>query len=324
MAAPALKKTIAKLDLLSLRLFLTVCEEQSILRAAQRERIAPSATSKRIQEIEYLFGVKLLYRNAKGTVPTPVGQVLADHAREIFHLIDKVRTDLSEFAEGIKGHVRVAAIPSALVGSLAPHLKEFSDAYPSVDLDIREHLSPEVVHAVATGIADIGVFATPPEIADEIGSFAYKRDELMAFLPEDHPLAARRSAGFAELLDIDLIGVHVNSSVTNQLRRAAADLGRQLNLRFQVQTNEVAKSMVAAGFGAMIQPSGLVTNATHDRIVALPLSEDWAKREVRVCVRRGAVLPAQVQAVFDFLLGQASDKGREQSVQQGVLEITSA
>ena len=77
MGAPLLKKTITKLDLLSLRLFLTICEEKSIGRAAERECIAPSAVTKRVQELEYLFDVKLLYRNAKGTVPTPVGEALA-------------------------------------------------------------------------------------------------------------------------------------------------------------------------------------------------------------------------------------------------------
>src|SRR5690606_15668253 len=74
MGAPPLKRTISRLDLFSLRLFLTICEEKSISRAAERECLAPSAATKRVQELEHLFNVQLLYRNARATIPTPVGE----------------------------------------------------------------------------------------------------------------------------------------------------------------------------------------------------------------------------------------------------------
>lgn len=308
MVAPPLKKTITKLDLLSLRLFLTICEEESIGRAAEREAIAPSAVTKRIQELEYLFDVKLLYRNAKGAIPTPVGKALAEHAREMFRLVEGIRTELSEFADGAKGHIRVAAIPSALAGFLAAELHDFSGMYPQIDLDIRELLSAEVTHAVATGTADIGVYATPPRIVGDIESYAYRHDELVALFPKDHAFAARRSVAFAELLAIDLVGVNESSSVMSQLRRAAAELGRHLNLRYQVHSNEVARELVGAGFGATVLPRGLATHARSGQTVAVSLSEAWAQREMRVCVRSGGSLPAQTRTLLQFLLGEGFDR----------------
>jgi len=304
MTPPPLKKTISKLDLLSLRLFLTVCEEKSIGRAAERESITPSAVTKRIQDLEYLFDVKLLYRNTKGTIPTPVGEALAEHARQIFQLVEGIRTDLSEFAEGAKGHVRISAVPSALAGFLAVELRDFAAMYPRIDLDIREHLSFEVVHAVSTGTADIGVYATPPEVPGDVDTYAYKQDELVVVLPKDHPLASKKSLTFAELLTTDIVGVNESSSVMNQLRRAAANLNQHLVLRYQVQSNEIAREMVAAGFGVTVLPQGLATHARSGQIVTVPLAEAWAKREMRICVRRGAVLPAQTRAMLQFLLGK--------------------
>ncbi len=304
-----LKKTITKLDLLSLRLFLTVCEEKSIGRAAERESITPSAVTKRIQDLEYLFDVKLLYRGAKGTIPTPVGEALADHARSIFALVDGMRTDLSEFAQGAKGHVRISAVPSALVGFLAVELRDFTETYPRIDLDIREQMSSEVVHSVATGTADIGIYATPPEIPGEVETYAYKHDELVAVLPADHPLAARASIAFQDLLSADIVGVSENSSVMSQLRRAAAELNQHLNLRYQAHSNEVARELVAAGFGVTVLPRGLAASARSGHIVSVPLSDAWARREMRVCVRRGA-LPAQTRAMVEFLIGNVPDPKR--------------
>ena len=304
MAPPPLKKTISMLDLLSLRLFLTVCEEKSIGRAAERESITPSAVTKRIQDLEYLFDVKLLYRNAKGTIPTPVGEALAEHARQIFQLVEGIRTDLSEFAEGAKGHVRISAVPSALAGFLAVELKDFAAMHPGIELDIREQLSSEVVHAVSTGTADIGIYATPPEVLGEIDSYAYKQDELVVVVPRDHPLATKKSLTFAELLATDIVGVAESSSVMNQLRRAAADLNQHLVLRYQMQSNEIAREMVAAGFGVTVLPQGLATHARSGQVVTVPLAEPWAKREMRICSRRGATLPAQTRALTQFLFGK--------------------
>ncbi len=304
MVAPPLKKTISKLDLLSLRLFLTVCEEKSIGRAAERESITPSAVTKRIQDLEYLFDVKLLYRNAKGTIPTPVGEALADHARRMFQLVEGIRTDLSEFAEGARGHVRISAVPSALAGFLAVELKDFAATHPNIALDVREQLSSEVVHAVATGTADIGVYATPPDVPGDIESHVYRQDELVVLLPVDHPLAGRKALAFSEVLGTDLVGVAESSSVMHQLRHAAAALNRPLNLRYQMQSNEIAREMVAAGFGVTVLPRGLTTAARSGQIVTVPLSDPWASREMRICVRRGSALPAQTRAMLQFLLGK--------------------
>lgn len=306
MGAPLLKKTITKLDLLSLRLFLTICEEKSIGRAAERECIAPSAVTKRVQELEYLFDVKLLYRNAKGTVPTPVGEALAEHARDIFRLVEGIRTDLSEFADGVKGHVRVGAIPSALVGFAADDLREFMLQHPQVELDMREQTSADVLHAVATGTIDVGIYATPPSIDADVEQHFYRQDELRLLVPADSPLALRSAVSFAELLGEEFIGVHENSSVMAQIRHAATGMGRQFTPRYSVQSNEVARAMVAAGFGITLMPVGIMAHARDAaRTAMVPLSEDWARRELRIATRKGTPLPAPARQLLDFLLRQA-------------------
>ena len=56
-----------------IRYFLTVYEEGSISRAAQRERVAQASISVHIQELESEFSIKLFDRSARGVVPTQAG-----------------------------------------------------------------------------------------------------------------------------------------------------------------------------------------------------------------------------------------------------------
>jgi DNA-binding transcriptional LysR family regulator len=57
-------------NLVSLRLFVAVCEEASIARPAEREAIAPSAVSKQIGEIEEMAATELLIRGARSVSAT--------------------------------------------------------------------------------------------------------------------------------------------------------------------------------------------------------------------------------------------------------------
>ena len=55
-----------RFDLLSLELFVAVCEEQSIAKAADRKNIAASAVSKRISDLEARLKTPLFVRSSKG------------------------------------------------------------------------------------------------------------------------------------------------------------------------------------------------------------------------------------------------------------------
>ena len=48
---------LGAIALLTLKLFITIIEEQSIAKAAERESIAASAVSKRISDLEHAVGV---------------------------------------------------------------------------------------------------------------------------------------------------------------------------------------------------------------------------------------------------------------------------
>ena len=58
-ATPAVSPLLRRIDLTTLRLFIAVCEEQNLTRAANREGIAASAVSKRMNDFELAFGVTL-------------------------------------------------------------------------------------------------------------------------------------------------------------------------------------------------------------------------------------------------------------------------
>ena len=146
-----------RLDLTSLALFVAVAEEGGIARAAEREAIAASAVSKRVSELEFAVGTALLERQGRGVRLTPAGHSLLQHARGVLLGVERLHSDLREYAQGVRGSVRVHASMSAIVQFLPEDLGRFVRTHEQVRIDLEEHLSSEVERAVTEGAADFGI-----------------------------------------------------------------------------------------------------------------------------------------------------------------------
>ena len=117
-----------QIDQISLRLFIAVCEEGTIARAAEREFIAPSAVSKRLADLETLVETALLSRSQRGVRPTAAGEALLKHARLIMLDHERLQAELSEYAAGGRGHVRVLANVSSMVEFLPEAIGDHLEA----------------------------------------------------------------------------------------------------------------------------------------------------------------------------------------------------
>jgi DNA-binding transcriptional LysR family regulator len=144
-------------DPITLKLFVAVCEERNIARAAAREALVASAVSKRIGAIEQELGTPLLVRGRRGIEPTAAGQTLLRQAREVLAAMERMHAELSEFASGVQGSVRVVASVSALAEWLPEDIAAFLDRHQSARVNADERNSEVVVREVREGAADLGV-----------------------------------------------------------------------------------------------------------------------------------------------------------------------
>ncbi|MDO5693188.1 MAG: LysR substrate-binding domain-containing protein [Pseudomonadota bacterium] len=293
-----------RIDLTSLQLFVAVCEAGSIGRAAEREFIAASAISKRLAELENTLGTTLLYRHARGVDLTPAGQALLHHARSVLYGLEKMQGELSEYADGVRGHVRVHASISAIVQFLPEDLGRFARQHPQVKIDLEEHLSSDVLRAVREGAADIGICNTAHlgHGAEALRAQPYRRDELALIVPAAHALSSREALRFEESLDFDHVGLHANSSIALAMHQAAAQAGRAIRLRIRVTGLDAMCRMIDNGLGLGVMPRrAFELMRGHSPLVAVPLSDDWARRSLGLVARDFATLPATARALVRHL-----------------------
>ena len=290
-----------RLDLTSLALFIRVAESRSITKAAHQSHIALAAASRRIAQLEDQLGVHLLFRSARGVELTPAGTALLLHAKDMMSRVDNIRAELSDYAKGVKGLVRVAANASALAQYLPADLASFQARNPAIRMSLEEERSNAIVEALHAGRADVGIVMEGAD-ASGLQLFEYRTDVLCAVLPKKHPVRARRLA-FGELLDQDFVGLESNTVISQLMLNEARERGLPLRLRMEVKSFDVVIRMIQAGLGIGVLPEAAAkpfANPMGLRLVTL--TDDWAQRKMYVAVRQYATLPAPARLLVDHLV----------------------
>lgn len=272
-------------DLVSLKLFIAVAECGNLTRAAEREHLAVSAISKRIGELETLLRTPLLQRYARGVTLTPAGQSLLHHARQLLQQVDRMDAELAEFAGGVKGHIRLHAVASALYQFLPEELESYLQRYPGVRISLEERTGKAVVLAVADGSADLGVVSRQTPLQG-LAALPYHRDRLMIGVPVDHPLARRKTLRFAEALAHPFVGPHADSSLASLMAAQARASGKPLDQRIQASSFDAMCRLVESRLGITMLPEGvLLPHAQRGQLRAIRLNEPWAVREMVLVMR---------------------------------------
>ena len=298
---PADRSFARRMDLTSLQLFVAVCELGSIGKAAEREFIAASAISKRLADLETTLGTPLLYRHTRGVDLTPAGESLLHHARSVLYSLEKMQGELSEYVDGVRGHVRVHASISAIVQFLPEDLGAFIRAHEQVKIDLEEHLSTEVVRAVQEGAADLGI-CNAGVGTGELQTLPYRQDQLVLIVPQGHPLAAAGAIAFVQTLDWDHVGLHATSSIYLAMREAAAAAGRSIRLRIHVTGLDAMCRMIHNGLGVGVMPRRAfeLMHGVGD-LACVELKDDWAQRRIELVARDFSTLPVTARLLVDHL-----------------------
>lgn len=292
-----------RLDLVSLQLFSLVARSGSISKGAELAPLAVGAASKRISDLEAAVGAPLLERHSRGATLTVAGLALQRHAQRILADVDQLEADLSDYASGLVGVVRLWAKTSAVTQFLPQDIAGFTAANPEIRIELEEEDSSEIVLAVLDGRADFGIFAdrTP---AMGLQLMNYRDDQLVMVVPPGHALAGKRAVRFEEAVDYDFVSLPKNTSLARRLQTETDALGRRLKMRIQVRSFDAMCQMVAAGLGVAILPREAIRphlKSMHLKQIAL--EDAWAKRRLLIGMRDAAAVPRHVRLLIDHLCG---------------------
>lgn len=288
-------------DLTDLRLFLHVVESGSITSGAERAFLALASASARIRNMEDALGVKLLTRGRRGVVPTEAGQALMRHAHNIMQDWERMVGDVSEYGQGLKGHVRLLCNTSTITEFLPEVLSSYLTAHPNVGVDIIERLSTEIVQDLLEDKAEVGVVAKTSDVGG-LSTFPFRTLKLVLVVSPKHPLAVRRTTAFAETLDYDFVGLAEGSSIQKYLEAHASRVGKRINYRVRLRGFMAASRLVEDNVGIAVIPETAALRCKKSmNLRVVSLTDVWATRQLMLCVRDFVHQPLHVRELIEHI-----------------------
>jgi DNA-binding transcriptional LysR family regulator len=174
-----------------LRIFLAVVDEGSFGAAAKRLGRAISAISYGIAQLEALLAMRLFEREgSRRPELTPAGRALLPAARSVAGDMDALLAKARDHHQGLEAELTLVIDVMYPPGVLAALLKDFVQAYPTVDLRLHVEALGGVAAMLLDGRADLGVGG--PVVSDypELERSVIGSVDLIPVAAPGHPLAS--------------------------------------------------------------------------------------------------------------------------------------
>ena len=275
------------MELRQLRYLVALAEERNFTRAAEREHIAQPALSQQVRRLEQETGLALVERTTRRVALTEAGELLLVRARRILAELDAAQADLQALSGVHTGHVLIGTIHTMGPIDLSLALGAFHQRHPGVELTVLEQSSEELAGLLRVDELDLAFLSVTERVESHgIGLHQLVSEELVAIVPRDHPLGARRRVRMAELADQRFITYREGARLRELLTSAGRAAGFEPQVALESNESQLIRRLVARGLGVAILPRSDATGPGAEVSVAT-LVEPALRRDITLAWREG-------------------------------------
>ncbi|WP_219415096.1 LysR substrate-binding domain-containing protein [Pseudonocardia nigra] len=272
------------MELRHLRAFAAVAEELHFGRAAARLHMAQPPLSQQIKTLERDLGVLLLERTTRQVRLTNAGAVFLEHARRVLAEADRARESVLLTEQGERGEIRVG-LTGVTTWRLLPRLtRAYRERYPLVRLELNPTVfTGAQLNALLDGGIDVGILRAP--VPPLLASRTLLDEELVAVLPDDHPLATRPSVPLGELAGENFVSYppRQGSSLRDRAFSACSAVGFWPRVVQEAADTYTVVALVGAAVGVALLPAsaerlqfeGVVFRPVTGADVRVPVALAW-------------------------------------------------
>ena len=279
------------------RALLCAIDKGSITAAAEAMGYTISGISRMMAALESEVGFPLLRRGKEGVTPTNECLRLLPSLREMVAQAEQCRQMAGELRGVMSGTIAIGTFSSVATHWLPNMICAFQKDYPNIDFEILMGDYPEIEQWILQGRADYGFLHLPTR--PELKVMELARDELMAVLPEEHPLARQESVPVAALAEQPFILLDKAGNRDREVMQVFEQAGAAPRVRFTTLDDYAVMSMVEHGLGVSILPQLLLRRIPY-RIALRPLAQP-AFRRIGLAMRRGEELSPAAKKFLEYL-----------------------
>jgi DNA-binding transcriptional LysR family regulator len=267
-----------------LEFIIALARESHFGRAAEACRVSQPTLSGGIKYLEDMFGVLLVQRGSRFHGFTPEGERVLEWARRIVGDARAMRQDIDALKRGLVGHVKIAAIPTALAMT-AMLTTPYRAKHPSVRFSIVSKTSIDVLRLLDDLEVDAGLTYLDNEPVGRVNTVPLYYEEYRLLTSPAGAFGDRDSVTWAEVGQVPLCLLTPdmqNRRIIDALLRSA---GQEPSPTLESNSMIVLFAHVRTGKWASIMPAKLAeTLGLTDNVRSIPIVEPAATHAVGLII----------------------------------------
>ncbi|MFN7101116.1 MAG: LysR family transcriptional regulator [Pseudorhizobium sp.] len=263
-----------------LEFFIALARERHFGRAAEESGISQPSLSAAIRQLEDQLGVVLVVRGSRFQGLTPEGQRVLEWARRIVGDARTMREEMRAAKTGLSGHIRLAAIPTAL--AMIPRLTEpFQAKHPDVTFSVVSRNSLQVLSQLDNFEIDAGITYLDNEPLGRVTSVPLYAEHYTLVTAEGTPYAERESVTWKEMDNVRLCLLTPDMQNRRIINQHLAEAGVAVKPTLESNSMVVLLSHVGTGQWASIMPRNVAKSfGFAKQIRMIPIVEPEASHIV--------------------------------------------
>ncbi len=290
------------MELYPLKVLLTVADEKSFSRAAERLLRTQPAVSLAIQKLESDLQEKLIDRSGKDLLLTDAGRIVYEYARRFENLEGELENALAELRDNSAGRLVVGANESTSLYLLG-HIERYRRQYPKVKVQVRRSLSSKIPGELIDGELELGVISYDPE-DDRLQTLVIYTDHLAFVVSPQHRFAGRKELSINELGMETFIAHNVLSPYRAVVLKEFQRHKVPLNMDVEMPTVETIRKMVQRNEGVAFLPHMTVEqDVEQDVLREIKVTELNVDRNIRLVYPAKRSLSHAARAFLELVHG---------------------
>lgn len=290
-------KAPRRLMLDKLEFMLALARERHFGHAAESCGVSQPTFSAGIKQLEDALGVLLVQRGSRFRGFTPEGERVLDWARRIIGDSRAMREEINALKHGLAGHIRIAAIPTALA-MVAMITTPYRARHPDVSFTIWSRNSIEVLGMLENLEVDAGLTYLDNEPLGRVQSVPLFSEQYRLLTAADSPLGNRDSVTWAEVGKVPLClltpDMQNRRIIEDLLRQAGAEVAPTL----ESDSIIVLFAHVRTGRWASVMPAKLAeVLGLTEKVRAIPIVEPEVTHSVGLVVPQRNPLTPLINAL---------------------------
>ena len=255
-----------------LEYLIALAREQHFGRAAEVCGVTQPTFSAGIKQLEESLGVLLVNRGSRFQSFTPEGERVLEWARRIVGDARAMQQEVHALREGLSGHLRIAAIPTALA-IVEALTTPYRHRHPNVSFTILSRSSVEILGLLENLEIDAGITYLDNEPLGRVRVVPLYREHYRLLTSRENPLGDRESVSWSEVGRIPLCLLTPDMQNRRIIDRYLRSAGCEPVPTLESDSIIVLYSHVRTGRWAGVMPAKLAeTLGLTDTIRAIPIT----------------------------------------------------